>query len=470
MILESSLTFLLALLAGFGLAHLLWKSLGNAWALGLKLFLGVGLGMGITSCLYFIRLVIFPGLDGYLSIELGFLGAVLIAVILKRRISFDAPLHFPSITWMKILFALGTLFALYSAISFSMAMARNSPHGDYDAQAIWNLRARSIYRLGDAWENAFSPEINRNFHMDYPLLIPLNVVGGWNTLGGEVLRVPAVQSMLFLFAAAGVLYCLLAYTQTNSQAFLALIILLATPLLLLMTSFQSADIAIAYYFLSVTSLLVLFLIEENPQLLFLAGIMAALAAWTKNEGIPFLIVTVFFTAWMLKRRRQLFRVYSLLAGLFLPVAAILVFKVLIPVSQSNDLFAGNGIMAMLSKIADPSRYVSIFTRLVSEIIHVGEWRFSIVIILAVYGFLVGSQRSVGYHAIVRSVAFLPLAQLAVYFGIYLVTPHDLVWHMDYSMSRLLLHLYPMSLMLYFLSINTPEDAFGLVPKNDKGVQ
>ena len=70
----------------------------------------------------------------------------------------------------------------------------------YDAQAIWNLRARFMYRSGNAWEAAFSPLINRNFHMDYPLLVPLSVLGGWTTLGGEVLRVPSMLSMLFLYS------------------------------------------------------------------------------------------------------------------------------------------------------------------------------------------------------------------------------------------------------------------------------
>ena len=470
MILESFLIFLPALLAGFGLVHLLWESRGNGWTLALKLFLGVGLGLGITSCLYFFRLVFFPGQSGYLFIELGFLGIVLIALILRKRISLVAPLRFPSFSWAHLFLTLGILLVLYSPMSFSLAMVRNSPHGDYDAQAIWNLRARSIYRLGDAWENAFSPEINRNFHMDYPLLIPMNVVGGWNTLGSEVLRVPAMQSMLFMYAAAGVLFCLLAYTRTISQASIALIILLTTPLLLLMTSFQTSDIAVTYYFLSATTLLILFFIEEKPQLLFLAGMMASFSAWSKNEGIPFLILTVLFVIWMLKKYGRLIQIRDFLYGSFLPVASILILKIHIPVSQSNDLFAGNGFMAMLSKVSDPSRYVSIITRLASEIYHLGEWQFSIVVILLVYGLLMGVKKNSELHKFERLIILLPLTQLAVYFGIYLVTPYDLAWHMNYSMSRLLLHLFPTALLLYFVFINPPEDALGLIPKARKGVQ
>jgi len=470
MILQSMLVFLPALLAGFGLAHLIWESRGSGWGIGLKLFIGVGLGMGITSCLYFFRLVLFPGQGGYLLIELGFLGAVLAAVILKGRISLDAPFHLSSGSWMKIFFVLGTLVVLYIATRYTVAMVRNSPHGDYDAQAIWNLRARSIYRLGDAWEEAFSPKINRDFHMDYPLLIPLNVVGGWRNLGGEVLRVPAVQSMMFLYSAAGILFCLLAYSRTSSQAAVALMVLLTTPMLLLMTSFQAADIAVTYYFLAATALLVLFLAEDRPQLLFLAGMMAALSAWTKNEGIPFLLITIMFTTWMLRKRNKLSQFWNLLAGMILPIATIVLFKIHLPAAQGNDLFVENGLMAMLTRVVDPARYISIGARLISETMHLGDLRLSIVIILVIYGSLMGVKESDRGRAMYPVVFFLPLSQLAVYLGIYLVTPQDLAWHMNYSMSRLLLHLYPMILLLVFLSINTPEDVFWFNQNSNMGVK
>ena len=141
------------------------------------------------------------------------------------------------------------------AVYFLVIYSRVAPHGDYDSQAIWNLRARFIYRFGDAWENAFSPLINRNFHMDYPLLIPLSVVGGWNTLGSEVLRVPTMLSMLFLFGMAGTIYSVIAYLRSSSQAAIAVILLLATPGLLLFSTFQTADIA-SYVFFSCLSKLV----------------------------------------------------------------------------------------------------------------------------------------------------------------------------------------------------------------------
>jgi len=462
MILQSFATFLPALLAGFGLMHLLWESRGNAWALPLKASLGVGLGLGITSCLYFFRLLLLPGQGGYLLIELAFLVVVLIALFVRKRFSLDHPLRLTLPSWMQILFTAAALLVLFSAVSYSLVFARISPHGDYDAQAIWNLRARFIYRSGNAWEQAFSPEINRNFHMDYPLLVPLNVVGGWSTLGDEVLRIPAVQSMLFLYGIAGVIYCLIAYLRSNMQAALALIILMATPRLLLFSTFQTADIPVTYYFLAALVLLILAFNEDNPRLLFLSGIMAGIAAWAKNEGISFLLLVMLVTGWLLREHAKMHRLRAFLLGSILPAVTVIVFKIHLPASHTNDLFAGNEISVVLSKLFDPTRYIAIFNRLGSELLQLGGWSFSILIILILYGLIMGQIKR---NTIDRRLFLLPLLQLAIYFGVYLITPNDLNWQMNYSMDRLLIHLFPMMLLIFFLFVNTPEDALGLHSKS-----
>ncbi len=462
MILNSLLVYLPAIFAGFGLIHLLWDERSNAWALPLKAFLGIGLGLGITSCIYFFRLILFPGQGGYLGIELVFLFLVLLALIWKRRFFTIPILQLNTLSWFKVPFHLIALLVLFIAISYSITFARVMPHGDYDAQAIWNLRARSIYRSGDAWENAFSPEINRNFHMDYPLLIPLNVVGGWNTLGGEILRIPAVQSMLFLYGMAGITYFLLAYARSGSQASLASIVLLSTSSLLLYTSFQTADVAIAYYFLATLTFLFLAADENNPRLLFFAGTTSALSAWTKNEGVSFVLIAA-LTAWFIARKllwNHGFRNFVL--GLILPLAAILAFKLYLPASHANDLFAGNEISSILPRLFDPARYVLIASRFISELSQLGGWRFSIIVILAIYGLVIGGKKD---DTIQNHLFLPPLLQLAVYFGVYLITPYDPAWHMNYSFSRLLIHLFPMALLLFFLFINTPEDALGSSTKH-----
>ncbi|HEX2996209.1 MAG TPA: hypothetical protein VHP14_15390, partial [Anaerolineales bacterium] len=269
MILQSFAVFGFALLAGIGLIHLFWEN-NDPWAILLKFFLGIGAGLGITSCLYFLRLLLFPGQGGFVLIQAGFLGCILVALMVRKRLSFGKFSYRVNTSLVQILPGLALIAVLAVAMYYSIAFARIAPHGDYDAQAIWNLRARSIYRLGDAWEQAFSPLINRNFHMDYPLLIPLSVVGGWNTLGSEVLRVPSVISILFLFGMAGIMFAGVACLRSGSQASIATLILLATPGLLLISTFQTADIPLTYFFLASATLFILASNQNSQGLLFLS--------------------------------------------------------------------------------------------------------------------------------------------------------------------------------------------------------
>jgi 4-amino-4-deoxy-L-arabinose transferase-like glycosyltransferase len=288
--------------------------------------------------------------------------------------------------------------------------------------------------------------------MDYPLLIPLSVAGGWNTLGSEVLRVPATLSMLFLFGMAGIIYCVITYLRSSSQAAIAVILLLGTPGLLLFSTFQTADIPLTYFFLASASLFVLASHENNRNLLFLSGMMAGLSAWTKNEGIPFVMLMVICTILVFGIRQIRANLFFLLAGMALPLFTIVLFKTVI--SVNNDLFSNNGLSEIISKLLSPTRYIQISTHLISELIHLGNWPISIIAILLVYGWIMGIRNPGNLTEKVLWV--IPLSQFAIYMLIYVITPHDLEWHLNYSMSRLLIHLFPLVLFSFFLFVNTPE--------------
>lgn len=457
MILKSFLVFLPALVAGAGFAHLLWKD-DSFSALGLKIFVGVGAGLGITSCLYFLRLLLFPGQGGYLLIELVCSALVLIVLLAKKRTSFHIPDRRIQLSPMQLLLGLTVISVAILSLYFLVIYARIIPHGDYDAQAIWNLRARFIHRLGDSWRTAFSPLINRNFHMDYPLLIPLSVVGGWNTLGSEVLRVPALLSILFLFGMAGITFSVICCLRSSSQAAIAVLLLLATPALVVFSTFQTADIPLTYFFLASASLLVIAGKENNRRLLFLAGLMAGLSAWTKNEGIPFAILIILCTIFIFGIRQAWMYLSSLLAGMLPPILTIVTFKTFI--SVNNDLFVNNGFYQILLKLLTPARYTEIFNHFLSEFIHLGNWPISIILILAIYGSIMGLK---GLRDPAERVFWiLPFAQFVIYMMIYVITPHDLEWHLNYSMSRLLIHLFPLGLCAFFLFVNTPESVINKV--------
>jgi hypothetical protein len=58
-----------------------------------------------------------------------------------------------------------------------------------------------------------------------------------------------------------------------------------------------------------------------------------------------------------------------------------------------------------------------------------------------------------------AVGIILLIQLLGYFAIYVVTPHDLEWHLAFSLTRSIYHLFPTALLLLFLVTDTPESIF-----------
>ena len=183
--------------------------------------------------------------------------------------------------------------------------------------------------------------------------------------------------------------------------------------------------------------------------------MAGLSAWTKNEGIPFVVPMIICTIFISGIGPTRANLFSLLAGMALPLLTIVLFKTV--VSVNNDLFTNNGLSEITSKLLAPSRYIQISTHLIPELIHLGNWPISIMAVLLVYGWIMGIRNPGNLTE--KVLWAIPLSQFIIYMLIYVITPHDLEWHLNYSMSRLLIHLFPLALLSFFLFVNTPEAVF-----------
>jgi hypothetical protein len=58
-----------------------------------------------------------------------------------------------------------------------------------------------------------------------------------------------------------------------------------------------------------------------------------------------------------------------------------------------------------------------------------------------------------------SIALLLLVLMMVgYFFVYILSPFDLVWHLDTSLNRLLLQVWPLAAFAYFVILQAPEQA------------
>jgi len=193
--------------------------------------------------------------------------------------------------------------------------------------------------------------------------------------------------------------------------------------------------------------------ETDSGALAGAGLAAGLAAWTKNEGVLFVLVLIAAHVALVAGRRGL-RAYArqmlpIAAGL-LPVLAIVIFfkSTLAPTNDLVSLSAGQSLAA---KLADPERYLTIANELYERA------PLRLISLLAIYGICVGFsiRRATG----VAHAALTWVLLCAGYVAIYLVTPYDLSWHIVTSIDRLLVQVWPTFVLVYFMLLRTPEEIF-----------
>lgn len=456
-ILLGFLVYLPSVLAGGLLVHQLWP--GNQPArLLIKLGLGTGLGLGLTSLIYFLELLIFNVQSGFLVIQLGLLILGLALAWMNRKQNPIFPLS-EKITLTRLQKLLLSAFGVLVIISIGsyFVHALMNPHGGFDAWMIYNRTARFFYRSGAEWLTAFSTQIYWQFHADYPLFLSLNVAGAWNILGSENMRVAQAHGAYMLIGIACLLTGAIAFTRTTGQSLLAGLVLLGTPIFVYEGPREAADLTLSFFVLATVVLLFLYQRKQKPVLLALAGFASGLAAWTKNEGLLFILAVCVACAFLAFRLRNLKLLILFGLGLVFPGIIILYFKLFL--APSNDLFANTGQTSLLQMLTDINRYETIFREFFNRIVWFGRSHISILAALLVYMLIVKLAPRASDHTAYQACALILAIQFFGYFAIYLVTPHDLDWHLRTSLARLIMQLYPAALFLFFASLSDPETVF-----------
>jgi hypothetical protein len=410
----------------------------------LRLALGIGVGFGICSCSLFLWLLAYGSIRPlYIIVEIS-LAAIFAGISVRRCTgcclckTFGEQESPPVRSTNPLFIAFWALF-LFACLSFSLR-SRIYPEGQLDAWAIWNLRARFLFRGGDQWRTAFSNKLPWS-HPDYPLLLPATVVRTWAYTGSEDIEAPVEIAMLFTIATVGVLTAGLWTITGREKAFLAGVALLGTASFIMLGASQGADVPISFFFLA--TLVLLFLEDRLPiSVTVLAGTTAALAVWTKNEGIPFFVL--FIIARKLAKRPM----SAFLIGASWVFVLHTIFK--LSLAPANYLFRQEW-KQVLTDVSDPSRYLLIIVGFIYQVAKFGGQGPNPLIPLAAAFILIGRKGRPGSRT-----ALLTLAGVCGgVFVTYLLTPFDLSWHIGSSLDRLLLQLWPAALFTCFLVLELP---------------
>lgn len=299
------LAWLSAGVAGwFWVRALLPRPAAAGWIrLGREASMAVAFGMGGTAAVFFALL--WAGLtpaaaawtaDGAVLAS----GGALWAFRRSREMAAESALPAAGLPygWLAAIAAAACGIAFLAGV---LVMLRASPQGDWDAWAIWNVRAKFLAQEG-LWRNAVSAELTAT-HPEYPLLWPAAVARAWSESGDVAPAAPQAGA----FAAAMTLVLLFAFglgaRAGREWAALGTAALLMSVSLWRSTPGQYADVPLSMFLLSaVIAAAAAQQAGWSAAGLALSGALASFAAFTKNEGLAFCVFLAAVLAFVARLR------------------------------------------------------------------------------------------------------------------------------------------------------------------------
>jgi hypothetical protein len=394
-------------------------------------------GLGICS------LIVFFFRRPMTTVEAMVLAVLLFFWFRSHRTSFDGYRIVSSwrVPILAVVFAIG----LGWSVGSSVIHVERYPNGLTDGWNIWNSHAKYLAAGGKTW----TVDIQNTAHPDYPLLLPGVVVHAWRYIGSNSPDATGFVGILFELSAVGILAATLIKLRSPTVGMLMALVLIGSPEYIHNAASEYADVPLSVFIVSTIALICLYESEESKPvgLIALSGFMAGCAAWTKNEGVPFTLATiaVLLLPVFWSPSATVRRIAGFAAGLALPLAAIVYFKVTI--ALPNDLFDNRTSADLIAKISDPSRYLLIFKSYILTGWTFGGWAFNPFLPILAFIGLSGVDRSISRSFSWRGgVAIVAMLQV-VYFVIYVITPLELNYHLRSSMDRLLMHVWPACLLL-----------------------
>lgn len=326
--------------------------------------------------------------------------------------------------------AIATLVAEYNA----------APHGQWDAWAIWNQKARFFIRGGDNWLAMLEIPWSQPAH---PILVSASVARLWSYAGAELTVVPAILSAAF--GAAVVAAVMGALDVSRTRAWLAGAVLLSAWTYVHLMAAQTADLPVGLFM--VISLILLVRIPdawrgagEARALLVLAGVMAGVAAWTKNEGLVFIGLTLPWLAWWGVRAARIRDLAWWAVGAAPALAAVAWYKTVLAPQAPQYVDGAMTTGTLLQTLASPERHAIVDPLVAQMSIDWGGPNASGALLLALVAAASVSATAAGRA--VRVMTLTAALMLVAYYVVWLVSPLDTEWLVRTTFERLVAQVWP----------------------------
>jgi hypothetical protein len=336
--------------------------------------------------------------------------------------------------------ALGALALL--ALALAMHQCGRALDGMLDARSMYNLRGRLIVHDARFLAPFGQTQTWHPQHPDYPPLLSFAVAGAYRAIGAAAPAGPLGLQAAFWLGFGLLLFDCCRRRLGTWPAVAAVALVFVSPTTARVVSYQVCDAPLAF---TLGAALLAWRAAHASgdgaparRWASLAGLLLGVCALLKNEGL--MLGAVFWLvalarAWRGGATRRAWLRAALAA---LPAYALLLaFKLQAP---ENDVVAHAAFGARLLE-----RAPAIARAFALELLD--PRAFACVFPLAFAALVYTRRRPRGGPD--RELGALILLALAAFVAVYLVSPHDIHWHLGTSLRRVLLQLYPAALVLLF---------------------
>ena len=347
------------------------------------------------------------------------------------------------------------IFCLAAEIAFTFFRAMIKPVEAYDAIAIYGIKSKIFYLAGSIPKGYFSSICGAFPHPDYPLNIPLLETYVYLFLGRLNDQLVKIIFPLYYIAALGVFYYAVRRFAGRIYA------LVFTFLMASVSQFSSyganayADLPMAYYyFTSAVFLFSWFRDTRRTAHLAISAVMAALAGWTKNEGLMYCLINfIVIGAFLGFNLKKVKKRDCLMAGLYVLTVALILFPFLWIRSAEHLVntdveSAGSGALYMVRQLYKLGPILYEFQK---EFFGPKKWNILWPIIALVFIFRFKNSLS-GIRKYATLSIFLAILG---YVSVYMISKLEVSFFVGKTWSRFLIHFMPLA--VYWLALVLKED-------------
>lgn len=416
--------------------------------------IGVLIGQALTGVLYGILALAAPDLHAHqLLIETAIMLALVFAlaksgkgVRFMRSVCAKSAIPFTGFDFVMMAF-----FCVMLVVALTYCILQ--PNGTWDAWAMWLLKARTLALTGGDIATTLT---NGYAHSDYPLLLPFINARGFEALGSLSHVGPVVIAFLQYAAMLGLMLSTVTLLKMRRTAWLFGGIFAAMIFYPRAFSWQYADGFLSALFLALSALMLLVVRERSTGVgtFMMMGMAWGALIYTKNEGL--LMGGAFLAGYMLWRlagrnARRMLLEFPVLLFAAVPFLFLLIrIKMMYPIA--NDV-VDSSLFSRLHLLLEPARYGTILLETFQTFFDLGIWGLlPLLLIFFPFIFRVDADWK---RISLASVVPIVLVLLG-YAAVYLLTPHDLAWHLDTALERLIGHVMAAAL-LWLAAIAKPLD-------------